>query len=105
MMPFGMFLLSLFFSMVPVDSASFLPPGVFLQRTVDACPCAFCSAGIKTALLGAAVDQADFAVNILPPTEDPIEIQRVFCSKQIPSGGRPLMLRWAQEIDAVLQAG
>ena len=61
-----------------MDSASFLPPGVFLQRTVAACPCAFCSAGIKTALLGAAVDQADFAVNILPPTEDPIEIRRVF---------------------------
>ena len=52
--------------MVPVDSESFLPPGVFLQRTVDACPCAFYSAGIKTALLGAAVDQADFAVNIRP---------------------------------------
>ena len=61
--------------------------------------------GIKTALLGAALDQADFAVNILPPTEEPIEMQRVFCSKHTPNGSRLLMFCWVQEIDALLQAG
>ena len=39
--------------------------------------------GIKSALLGAAADQADFTVNIVPPQENPRDTERVSVEKRL----------------------
>ena len=57
-----------------VPSVSIVPPG---RGVTAAChPGCCCCEGVKAALLGAAMEQADFSLHISPPREDPLESKR-----------------------------